>query len=321
MDRTIVKRISLPVLVVSLCVCAGCRTDLADPREDFVKPTVAVMKFENRSAFPLGWNLGDGMADVLVDRLVATRRLHVIERPELDSVLRELRFQNSGATRTENRAATGRLKNVQYLVKGTVTDFGHVSAGTNWLGLPNLDIYGSSNRAVMALTLYVVDVESGEIICSESLQETVTAQDLNVKVAYQNISFGGTVFYSTPLGKATSRVIEKAVRRVTETIASQPWEPKIAQVQEDNTVIINGGANRGLQVGDEFDVIEAGGTILDPDTGDVLGNRTGKTLGRVKVTSVQDRYSVAAVTSGASAGLQTGMKCRRAATPYAGLTR
>ncbi len=62
------------------------------------------MEFENRANFPLGWNISDGMRDVLVDRLVATGRFSVIERPEINAVMAELRLQNSGATRKQRRA-------------------------------------------------------------------------------------------------------------------------------------------------------------------------------------------------------------------------
>jgi curli biogenesis system outer membrane secretion channel CsgG len=305
--------VALFVFSSGLLATAGCQHSLtADPAEDYVKPTIAVMKFENRAPFPLGWNLSDGTADILVDRLMATRRFHVIERTELDSVLREQRLQNSGATRSQNRAAAGRLKNVQYLVKGTVTDFGHVASGSGFLSLGNWDIFGGANRAVMGMTLYVVDVESGEIICSESLEESVRAGDLNVKAVYQGVAFGGRVFYRTPLGRATGAVIDRAVRRVSDTIANRPWEPKIAHVQPDNTVIINGGRNRGMTVGAEFEVIEAGAPVIDPDSGDVLGRQPGRPLGRVRVLTVAECYSVAETTTGSPTSFQTGMRCRKA---------
>jgi curli biogenesis system outer membrane secretion channel CsgG len=92
-----VQMVALFVFSSGLLATAGCQHSLtADPAEDYVKPTIAVMKFENRAPFPLGWNLSDGTADILVDRLMATRRFHVIERTEPDSVLREQRLQNSG---------------------------------------------------------------------------------------------------------------------------------------------------------------------------------------------------------------------------------
>ena len=162
------RAIHAAVLSGGLVLCAGCdgagRWGRADPK--LLKPTVAVMKFENRAPFPLGWDLGDGMKDVLVDRLMATGRFTVVERPELSSVMSELRLQHSGVTRTQRRAALGRLKNVQYLIKGTITDFGHVSTNRGMFRGFGWDLFGGGTRAIMGMTMYVVDVESGEIICS-----------------------------------------------------------------------------------------------------------------------------------------------------------
>jgi len=40
----------------------------------YIKPGVAVMKFENRAQFDMHWDLGGGMRDILVDRLVEVRQ-------------------------------------------------------------------------------------------------------------------------------------------------------------------------------------------------------------------------------------------------------
>ena len=304
------------MVLAAALLCAGCEGVSwwgGTPR-DFVKPTVAVMKFENRAPFPLGWNLGDGMADMLVDRLVATNRYHVIERPELDSVLREQKLQNSGATREQNKVAVGRIKNVQYLIKGTITDFGHVANNSGFAGGWNWDLFGNTARAVMGLTVYVVDVESGEIICSETINESVGAQTAEVKAAYSGVAFGGRSFYQTPLGKASARVLDRAIRRVTETIASQPWTPKIAMVQPDNSIIINGGADRDLKAATDWEVVETGTPIFDPDSGDVLGHQPDRLIGKVRVVQVQEKYSVATITSGKVVDMRPGLRCRRLRT-------
>ncbi len=307
------KRLSLFVLLLVAGGMLGCNGNgygLFGDNKPFVKPTIAVMKFQNRAPFPLNWNLSGGMRDILVDRLVATDRYQVIERPEIDSVLRELNFQHSGATRKYNRAEPGRLKNVQYLIKGTVTDFGHVQSQSGFFNLLHWDIFGGGNRAVMGLTMYVVDVESGEIICSESIEQSVRADDLSVKTAYKDVAFGGSVFYRTPLGRATSKVIDKAVKEITSTIAARPWTPKIAMVQDKHTVIINGGTNRDVEAGDKYEVYELGEPIIDPDTGDVIGRQPGSTVARITVIRVCSRYSIADVDSGKTNNLRTGQRCR-----------
>jgi len=307
------RRLVVISALVRLVVLAGCGDGRFGfgPREQYVQPSIAVMKFESRAAFPLRWDLGDGMRDILVDRLVATRRFHVVERPEIHAVLGELRFQNSGATRKQNRAAVGNLKNVEYLIKGTITDFGHVATNTGFLGLGGLSVFGGKNRAVMGLTLYVVDVESGEIVCSQSIQKSVHAGDLTVKAQYKNVGLGGSTFYRTPLGRATAKVIDEAVKQVSRHIAVRAWEPKIAKINGDGTILLSGGVERGVQMGSEYQVLAAPETIIDPDTGDIIGHIPGRELGRVRVARVHTGYSLADIIIGRTQDFKIGQLCRK----------
>lgn len=297
-------------------LCAGCANGFEWGRSDkYVKPTIAVMKFENRAPFVFKWNLGSGMRDVLVDRLVATGRYHVIERGEIGSVMSELKFQQSGATRTHARAELGRGKNVRYLIKGTITDFGHVASSSGFADLDLLGVFGSSARAVMGLTLYVVDVETFEIIASESISESVRAGDIDIRAKYRNVAFGGSVFHRTPLGRATARVIDRAVRRISGTIARRPWVPRLADVSpEAGYVTINGGVDRNVRTGAEFEVLEPGRPVVDPESGDVLGREASKVLGRVRISRVHDRYAVANIVGGRTGEFRIGQTCRAAPT-------
>ncbi|MBS3733877.1 MAG: hypothetical protein KGY99_03015 [Phycisphaerae bacterium] len=307
------RKFVLSVLIV--LATAGCnRSWFVRPvGPDYIAPSIAVMKFENRAALPVGWNIGEGMRDILVDRLVATERFHVIERPELEHVLKELRFQQTGATREQRRAELGRLKNVQYLIKGTVTDFGHVSTNTGFLGVEDkLGLFGGGNRAVVSMTLYVVEVESGEIVCSESITESVRAGEMNVKAAYKGVGFGGSTFYRTPLGRVTADVIDQCVWQIAQSVAARPWRPMIAQVVDRSTVILNGGRNREVTVGDGYDVRRCGEPIVDPDTGDVIGTSAGGIVGRIYVQEVHERYSVARIVEGRAAEFEVGQRCRPA---------
>jgi len=306
--------------ILTVCLAAGAfgagcaeqpRWPWSKPAAPMVKPTVAVMKFENRAPFPLGWDLSGGMKDVLTDRLVKTGKFTVVERPELNSVMKELRLQHSGVTRTQRRAALGRLKNVQYLVKGTITDFGHVSSGSGFFEGLGWDVFGAGARALMGMTLYVVDVESGEVICSESLSESVRARDLEVKAEYSGVAFGGRTFCRTPLGRATAKVIDKAIDRISGTIARRPWQPRIALVQPGGAVIINGGAEQQVEPGAEYEVLAAGKPIVDPDTGDTIGTQPGRLIGRIVVRRVHRRYSEAAIVTGRPGDFEVGHHCRR----------
>jgi len=297
------------VAVATVLLAAGCNGAWGR-REDTVKPTVAVMMFENRAPFPMNWDLGGGMQEILVHELMETGRFHVIERAELGHVLAEHRLQASGATRPEGRADTGRIKNCQYLIKGTVTDFGHVASDTGSLSGLVWSIFGGSERAVMGVILYVVDVESGEIVASESIEKTVRAGDVSVQATYGKVGFGGSAFRQTPLGRATADVVEDAVETIAEAIANRPWRPRVAQVAADGTVILNGGMNHGLEQGAEFAVLERGEPILDPQSGDVIGQGPGRRVGRVVVHEVHPQWARATIVVGTKEAFRPGQRCR-----------
>jgi len=309
-----VKRVLLPALVLASLAVGGCGRRRPDPAL-FVKPTIAVMKFDNRAQFPMNWALGDGMADILVNRLMATKRYHVLERPELNSIFQELRIQSSGATRAEARAALGRIKNVQYLIKGTITDFGHVAGEKSFFRGGSTSFFGRHARAVMGLTFYVVHVESGEIVASERLQESIHSTNVAVKTQYKDVAMGGSVFYQTPLGKATAAVMDRAVAGITDSIAIQRWRPKIAMVDPDGTIVLNGGENRKMLVGSEYEVLQAGAPVIDPDTGDPLGFRSPTVVGRLRITMVLPRYCDAKIVNGEIKSLAVGLPCRYVAPP------
>lgn len=306
------RKSSLILLVAMLC-CTGCDGTFFNWGQDktLVRPTIAVLKFQNSAGSPMGWNLGDGMADILVNRLVATGRYEVMERSELQAIQDEIRLQTGGETRQQNRAARGRIKNVQYLIKGTVTDFNPVSAGRGWAGTGGWNIFGGGNRAVMGMIFSVVEVESGQIICSQRVEGSVRSGDMSSEATYKGVGFGGAQFYQTPLGRATAEAIDNAVRKITDSIATTKWQPRLAYVGEDNTVILNGGKDRGVKKGDYYEVLAAGQPIVNPDNGDVISYRGGRVLGRIQVTLVEPLSAQAAVVLGRSEQFQVGQTCRQ----------
>jgi TolB-like protein len=64
--------------------------------------------------------LGYGLSDLLATDLARSSRLTVVERLQLDAVLRELRLANSGAVDTSTAARVGRIIGARRLVLGGV---------------------------------------------------------------------------------------------------------------------------------------------------------------------------------------------------------
>ncbi|HUU52018.1 MAG TPA: FlgT C-terminal domain-containing protein [Candidatus Heimdallarchaeota archaeon] len=66
---------------------------------------------------------------------------------------------------------------------------------------------------------------------------------------------------------------------------------------EGNKVWVNIGANAGIKIGDEFEVIRKGEKLIDPDTGLALGS-TEESVGKIVVVEVEEKYSVATIQGG-----------------------
>jgi hypothetical protein len=222
----------------------------------------------------------------------------------LPALLTEIDFQKSRHAREEGRVADGRIKNIHYVIKGAITDFTHVSASDFFARVFDWDFWASGRKAVVSLTVTVVDVESGEVVASETISRSASAGSAGIKATYRNVAFGGEVFARTPLGKATRKAIDKSVRNIIGIIASQPWTPRIAEVHEQ-FVIVNGGKNRHLKRGDVFRIYEPGRPIFDPETGDLIGRHPQNSIGKIEVIEVHEKFSRARILEGND--LQAGM--------------
>lgn len=295
------------LLTVIACSSAG---PIGEPAR-YVRPVVAVESFENRAPFPLRWDLGDGMADILTASLTKADRFDVVSRAELGAIFDELDLQQDPRFREEGRVAQGRLKNARYLVRGTVVDFTHTSGGGLHFMRGLMRGRTKGYVALVTLTLAVIDLETREVL-SGSFEGRAWAAEASLEATYRDISFGGKAFYRTPLGHATEEAIWKALHWMVEQVAAKEWHPLIAKVEESQ-VFLNGGSDRGMIVGEELEVREPGEPIIDPATGDILGHADERVVGRLRVTDVKERFAVAEIIDGSD--YRIGQSCRRLSPP------
>lgn len=301
------------VLLVVACAAAGCHSPRRAtdgtllypyrPGQE-VPPVVAVMDFENRASWAGQWNLSGGMADLLVAHLMETRKVVVLERQHLKDVLEELERQDSEHFRPEGRAQRGRLKNAQFLLRGTINDFTVIEEGSAGFWSSFLRIFGRGSRARVALTVKVYDIENGEVLAAVQSDGTVSSSGGGAEITYKQVTFGGDSFFRTPLGKATERALARAVRQVLEALPIDYWAPRVAEVtdlREGTLVVVNGGANAGVQVGDEFVVRDLPRMVTDPVTGNIIERPAGEVVGRVRVTDVLPKSAHAKLLQGLAA--------------------
>lgn len=290
--------VMIPVLMAVLSCVSGCQTGRVPPLPpDAVPPRVAVASFENRSSFEGQWNLGPGMADLLVSELVDSRNFVVLERGSLDKVVDEISRQSNRLFRPEGRVDEGRLDNAHYLIRGVITDFSQSSGGSIWLGLRHLFIGSGGYTARVGLTLTIVDIESGRIVDSVQCAGKARAGDAYAKGSYKGIQFGGRSFFQTPLGIATASAIRQGLHGIVKKMPRITWTPMIAEV-DGARLVLNGGRERGLEAGAVYQVRGKGTPITDPLTGDVLDIMPGPVVGTVRIMEMRDQVSVAELVSG-----------------------
>jgi curli biogenesis system outer membrane secretion channel CsgG len=295
--RTIFSLIVVTVLFMAGCAVHDGVRPLPRAVRDRNIPTIAILDFENKAYFPYRWNLGQGIRDRLVDELVNSQRYTVLNRADIQDVIRELEMQKSPRFRKEGRLDKGRLKNVKYLIKGAVTDFSHVEGGGFRGFVGKIGIGGGGQMAVVSVTLYVTEVETGEVIVSRSFSGNAWAGELDVSATYKSVNFGASSFSRTPLGEATTEVIKKCIESISDAIVQEKWYPAVVKVIGD-TLIFSGGVDRGIKVGSIWAAHEAGEILIDPRTGDELGRLPGKDMGRVEVVEVDGRFSHARIVEG-----------------------
>lgn len=113
------------------------------------KPSVAVIPFSNQSPRPGIVNEGDMnaiRADVETD-IVQTGKFRSLTRTEIEKLLEEIKFDNSGLVDPATAARYGKMVGAQYLVLGTVTGLGTKKG----------------NQYVAHLSLRMIEVETAEI--------------------------------------------------------------------------------------------------------------------------------------------------------------
>jgi hypothetical protein len=283
------RLIQLPAVGVAIALAAaGCRTWVVDSARPLI--TIEPVAVNVRDA-PIG--LESLLTDQLTARLVNSERFTVLE----DIETRRLMDQTLGHTQvTSPRDAqilSGALERARFGVQLEVLDCETDDIPNpfpSWM-YPN----GAAEARVNA-HLRVVNLENGQSIVSERIETQRRSRAFGTPPT--GMSRPGTVeFDETPLGEACEEVVHRAVKAIERRVEPQAWTPMVARV-EDRAFIINGGEDRGVRVGDRFQLFRQATEIRDPQSGRLLGVRVSEPMGAVHVTEVWPRCSACELPSG-----------------------
>jgi curli biogenesis system outer membrane secretion channel CsgG len=281
------------------------------------KPRVAVMDFDYgtvqsyvSSIFGTNADVGRGLSDLIVTKLVQDGKFSVIERKMLDKVLAEQNFSNSDRADSNSAAKIGKILGVDAIIVGSITQFGRDDKKTGLGGFGHsLDKYGmggvgvSKAKAVVGLTARVVSTDTAEILAVASGKGESTRSGTNLlggggsgwSGGGGHIDMSSSNYANTILGEATTQAANDLVAQLEAnsgrvTAKAITIDALVADVSPEG-IIINAGSKAGLKVGDQLSVKRTGREIRDPSSGKVI-RKVEESLGDITITEVDELSAV-----------------------------
>ena len=195
------------------------------------KPRIGVLRFTNDTH--VGWwtsGMGHDMQDMLINELASMDSFRVLERKELDSVIKEQDLGASGRIRRSTRSKIGNITGAKYLVAATVSSYEESTSGTGGgISFAGISLGGKQEKAYMAVDLKVIDVETGEIADHRTIEANSTSGGLDMGLNFSGFSGNLGGFEKTPAGKA----IRACVMEIAEYLDCSMIEGKNAPCMDD----------------------------------------------------------------------------------------
>ena len=293
------------------------------------KKRVAVINFDYGAVqsgiaaiFGSNQDVGKGIADLIVEKLVQGGVYTVYERKAIDKIMAEQNLSNSDRADASSAAKIGRFLGVEAIIIGSITQFGRDDKSTNLggggygLGKYGLGGIGTkSSKAVVAVSARMINTDTAEILAavtgrgesSRSGTSLIGAGGSGGSGGGGGVGMNASNFGDTILGEATMKAVASITTQLQNNAGSiQARVVKLEGLVADasgNTLVLNIGSKAGVRVGDKLFVKRTGREIRDPGTGKVI-RRIEESVGEVTITEVDEVSAVG--TYAGSAPAKTG---------------
>lgn len=288
--------------VLCLCVCLSFAAPV--PAQAQEKIRIAIWDVDNNAATSWAfWNEMGPAARNHIDTEFSENptlaaKFAVVERTQLDLVMKEQGLAASGAVTPQTAAKVGSLLGVKYIVVGGIDKFAinDTKAGFGRIG-------GNLQQAEAAINLRFVDTTTGERVLAVSGEAEVRKGGgfFRDASASRDSQWG---IASEAIEKASKAMLGKFVsggylERLSSAARPASVEARVVKI-DGQKAWINIGTQGGIKVGDTFAVFNVGEPLIDPVTGASLGADE-KQTGSASVTDAQEKYSIVTVTGSVTA--------------------
>jgi curli biogenesis system outer membrane secretion channel CsgG len=312
-----VSRIALTLFAAAMICASAWSQDAATTPAPAAaagpKKRVAVMNFDYGTVkttvaqiFGSDQDVGKGISDLLVQKLVQDGKYSVIERNALDKILAEQNFSNSDRADNATAAKIGKILGVDCIIIGSITQFGrddqHTNVGGGGYGLGRFGLGGvgtSKAKAVVGVSARMINTSTGEILVAVTGTGESTRSSTSLLGAGGGwtggggggLDMGSSNFSNTILGEAVHKAVDDTGAQLDASVDKIPTvKMEISGLVADvsgNTLIINVGKKSGVHVGDKLIVSRQVRTVKDPATGKVIKSVEDK-VGEATVTEADN---------------------------------
>jgi curli biogenesis system outer membrane secretion channel CsgG len=171
------------------------------------KPRVAVLEFKNKADNQWWYHGGaEAAQDVFVTELVKSGKFRVVEREQLEALMQEKNLTLSGDLDPATAVRVGKILGVNYLLTGSVTEYGVTDTGAHAPGVRRLPGFSAGKRNfVAAMNARLIDTSTGEIVWADEGRGEESSVKVNVG------GFGGGADDSRMFDKVMKPIIQQLV--------------------------------------------------------------------------------------------------------------
>lgn len=166
-------------------------------KEALQKPVVFIQPFEVSSSVGSRWSsVGPEMQKAFTRALLKTGK-----------------FEIAPTKASAEEAVAG------YTISAEITDFMHSSEAPE--SVRRMSWFTEANDAIVALDMSATSLRTSRTVYSDQIVSTVLAGDEEID-QYGSLQFGSYLFWSTPLGEASTEVIDEAVVQLASLRGATP---------------------------------------------------------------------------------------------------
>lgn len=287
----------------------------------FARKSVAIMDFDFAAIqkwWEGDWNIGKGIPDILMSKMFESGNFDLVDRKQLETVMAEQDRSNTDRFDPTTAAKLGKLVGADYIVVGSITQFGTENKNSGGAGAilgKQLGILGglgvSNSKAKVVITARMIDVNTGVI--KSVAQGKGESKRTGLMVFGGEFGSGGAMaggggsmpsgFRETILGEATDAACDDVAGQLAYAIDPENMPKKaiygdILDINKKRNEITNSlGSEAGIKVGAIFEIKRVVDTIKNKEKTKVL-REIMNIVGKIEITEVGQGYSVGKIVEG-----------------------